>query len=135
MTTFVDTSGLYAVLDRDDRWHLRACDTWTELVAEHDLLISNYVLVETFALLQNRLGVEAVRAVVQDVAPILNVHWVDEEDHGRSLEALLTANRRDLSLVDCMSFHIMRRHGIQTVFAFDRHFEEQGFVTLPGRAS
>ena len=134
MTVFVDTSGLYAVLDRDDRWHARARDAWAELVTEHDPLVSNYVLVETLALVQNRLGVEAVRAIAQDVAPLLDVHWVDADDHARAVEALLTANRRDLSLVDCMSFHIMRRLGVDTAFAFDEHFEEQGFATLPGRA-
>ncbi len=121
-------------MDRDDRWHARARETWTELLAEHHLLVSNYVLVETFALVQNRLGVEAVRAVAQDVAPVLDVHWVDEEDHARAAEALLTANRRDLSLVDCMSFHIMRRLSVHTAFAFDEHFEEQGFTTFPGEA-
>jgi predicted nucleic acid-binding protein len=134
MTTFVDTSGLYAVLDRDDRCHSRAIGAWADLLAEHELLVSNYVLVETLALVQNRLGVEAVRAVVQDVVPVLQIHWVDAEDHARAVDGLLTANRRDLSLVDCMSFHIMRRHDIQTAFAFDGHFEEQGFTTLPATA-
>ena len=131
MIVFVDTSALYAVLDRDDRWHTPASDAWGELLAEHELLVSNYVLVETLALAQNRLGVEAVRAITQDVTPLLEVYWVDAEDHGRAVESLLTANRRDLSLVDCMSFHVMRRLGLRTAFAFDEHFAKQGFATFP----
>ena len=39
--------------------------------------------------------------------------------------------RRQLSLVDCASFDIMRRLGLRDVFAFDPHFAEQGFRCLP----
>jgi predicted nucleic acid-binding protein len=35
--------------------------------------------------------------------------------------------RRHLTLVDCASFESMRRLTVRRAFAFDRHFEEQGF--------
>jgi uncharacterized protein len=47
------------------------------------------------------------------------------------MSALLAANRRTLSLVDCSSFDIMRKFGIDTVFTFDPHFREQGFSVVP----
>jgi len=34
------------------------------------------------------------------------------------------------TLVDCTSFEVMRSRSITTAFAFDEHFEEQGFATL-----
>jgi predicted nucleic acid-binding protein len=37
---------------------------------------------------------------------------------------------RDLSLVDCVSFEIMRDLGIATTFSFDDHFAQQGFRRL-----
>jgi uncharacterized protein len=40
---------------------------------------------------------------------------------------VLAAARRNLSLVDCVSFELMRRLGIRRVFCFDPHFAEQGF--------
>jgi len=46
--------------------------------------------------------------------------------------ALLAADRRKLSLVDCGSFHVMRTRVVRTSFAFDPHFREQGFDVLPG---
>jgi predicted nucleic acid-binding protein len=62
MRVFIDTSAFYALLDRDDANHQRAKDVWTNLLKnENTLLTSNYVLVETFALVQHRLGIEAVR--------------------------------------------------------------------------
>ena len=36
----------------------------------------------------------------------------------------------DTSAVDCVSIEVMRRNGIQTVFAYDEHFRESGFQIL-----
>lgn len=61
-----------------------------------------------------------------------DVHWVTHDQHHTALTALLVANCRELSLVDCVSFTVMREAGIDTAFAFGRHFGEQGFRVLPG---
>ena len=45
--------------------------------------------------------------------------------------ALLTAARRRLSLVDCISFEIMRERKIRSVFAFDNHYRDAGFNVIP----
>ena len=128
MTVFVDTSALLAVMNADDRFHESARQTWSSLLGRaEDLLSTNYVLLECFALVQHRLGIAAVRTLAEDVLPVLRVHWVTPEEHQASTSALLTAGRRDLSLVDCVSFETMRRLGILEAFAFDKHFTEQGF--------
>ncbi len=36
-----------------------------------------------------------------------------------------------MSLVDCVSFTLMKRHGIEVALAFDEHFRDQGFQTVP----
>jgi predicted nucleic acid-binding protein len=132
MSTFVDTSAILAVLDGDDVQHGRAKRIWSELVsAEDDLLTTSYVLVETYALVQARLGLDATRSLNDDVVPVIRVTWVDESLHRAGVTALLTAQRRDLSLVDCISFETMRRLGIERAFAFDRHFRQQGFGLIP----
>jgi predicted nucleic acid-binding protein len=128
VTTFVDTSALLAVLDADDKQHERASRTWRTLIdAGEPLLTTSYVLVETFALTQARLGLDAVGALDSSVVPLLQTIWVDDALHRAGIAALLTAHRRDLSLVDCVSFEAMRRHGITRAFVFDRHFRELGF--------
>jgi predicted nucleic acid-binding protein len=133
MSIFVDTSALYAVLDADDENHQRAKRAWTDLVEREERLVcNNYVLVETFALVQHRLGMEAVRTLQQDILPVLHVEWVDESSHHAGGTAMLTAARRKLSLVDCVSFEVMRQLGIKTAFTFDPHFAEQGFRCIPG---
>jgi predicted nucleic acid-binding protein len=95
------------------------------------LICNNYVLVETIAVLQNRLGMDAMMVFQNDVRPILTILWVDENLHQRAVSALLAAQRRRLSLVDCASFESMRQAGIRQAFAFDVDFEEQGFEVLP----
>lgn len=128
MSVFVDTSALTAVIDRSDRWHESAATRWRELVEAGERLRSHsYVLVEIYALVQARLGMEAVRAVESAVEPLLDVTFVDEELHSRATTALLAGGRRDVSLVDWTSFVFMRREGISTAFAFDEDFRHEGF--------
>ena len=131
MTVFVDTSALYALLDRNDEQHEQARLIWQEtLDAATPLLTSNYVLLELSALLQRRFGMEAIRDLEEGFVPILTVTWVSEELHRLGMTMLLTANRRQLSLVDCVSFAVCQQSRVQTVFAFDAHFTEQGFALL-----
>ena len=130
MSVFVDTSALLAVLHAGDESHARAARTFRDLLdSKEDLVTTNYVLVETTALLQHRFGLEAVRRLHDDVLPILELVWVDADLHREGASAVLTAGRRELSLVDCTSFACMRRRGITRAFHFDRHFREQGFAS------
>jgi predicted nucleic acid-binding protein len=129
---FVDTSALLAVLDADDEYHQVAKEEWERLIlADERMLCTNYVLVESIALIQRRLGMDAVRRFSKDILPVLSIEWLHPELHARSLSALLVAGRKSLSLVDCASFDSMRTLGIQAAFTFDHHFSQQGFSAQP----
>jgi len=132
MTLFVDTSALIAVLDADDEFHAPAKTYWAA-GNRADLLwtTSNYVVLETFAVIQRRLGMQAVTVFLNDVLPVINIEWLDANIHNAGVMALTTAQRRNLSLVDCTSFALMRQLSIHQAFSFDRHFAEQGFTCLP----
>jgi predicted nucleic acid-binding protein len=132
VSVFLDTSAVLALLDADERSHAEARTVWADLLGRaEDLVSTNYVLVESFALVQHRLGLEAVRTLQEDILPLVRVHWVSEADHRAAVSALLTANRRHLSLVDCVSFLVMRQLALKTAFALDRDFTAQGFETVP----
>ncbi len=131
MNVFIDTSALLAVLDADDANHPAAKRSWESILAAGDTLVShNYVLVETSALVLHRLGPEALRVLEGDIAPMLRVFWITRDIHAAAVAAQFAAGRRSLSLVDCASFEIMRRTGVRTAFAFDRHFQEFGYELL-----
>ncbi len=132
MRLFIDTSALYALLDGDELRHADVVAAWQAVTDNGWILFtSNYVLVETFALVQRRLGLEAVHALADVFVPLLQPVWVDEELHAAAVASLFTAAERRLSLVDCVSFELMRRLGLTDVLALDSDFARQGFNLLP----
>jgi len=130
VSVLVDTSALYALLDRDDQDHEAALAALPAL-AEQELITHSYVLVESVALTQRRLGADAVRSLTQTLIPGLAIVWIDELSHAAGLAALLAALPTAVSLVDMVSFHVMRERGIEGAFAFDADFRSAGFVTIP----
>jgi uncharacterized protein len=129
-TTFVDSTSLYAFLDGADRFNARAVEHWRALLGTDDLVTHNYVLIETSALLQARIGTKPVRALHDEIVPALTVHWVDRTLHEQAVHAVTATDRRVVSLVDRTSFILMRRLGVTRAFAFDPHFAEEGFEVV-----
>ena len=126
---FVDTSALLALVVGSDQAHEEARDAFGGLRAERaSLVTSSYVLVETYALLQSRIGIGAVRVFREAFAPLLEVLWVDEVAHERALDMLLLRDTKKLSLVDATSFVLMRANRVDRAFAFDAHFREEGYT-------
>jgi hypothetical protein len=129
---FIDTSALYALISMKDSDHEQAILLWETISKSYSsAFTNNYVLAECFALIQNRIGLEVVRHLHNNIVPFLEIDWIDEEQHTIAARNVLEANRRSLSLVDCSAFESMHRLGIETVFTFDEHFREQGFTVVP----
>lgn len=127
----VDTSALLAILSVRDAAHKIAKPTWDRLILEDvSLYTHNYLIIEASALIQNRLGMNAIQDLHRNILPMLEIEWITRQQHREIINTYLLANRRQLSLVDCASFEIMRRHGIRKAFTFDKHFAEQGFETI-----
>ena len=125
---FADTSGLFALLDGADVNHARAKRAFASLRARHAPLVStSFVLVETYALVGRRLGLDAVRSFRSDLGPLIEVVWVDDALCNAGLDLLLERRKRLLSLVDAVSFVAMRQKHVDEAFAFDPHFASEGF--------
>lgn len=124
---FLDTSAIYAWADVADRNHRIAIRRLQVILdGGEDLLTHNYVLVESTALLQARLGVPAAIKLATDSAAFL-IEWVDDELHAAAVRELNRSKQRRLSLVDHVSFLVMRRRAVTTAFAFDADFTSAGF--------
>lgn len=133
MTVFVDTSAIYALIDQEDGNHDAALEWLDHARREADaiLVTHNYVVIESVALVQSRLGIPAVRNLIDGLLPVINIHFVDENLHGSATRAFLASAKRKLSLVDWISFEMMRDRSISQAFAFDRDFAAQGFKIVP----
>lgn len=134
MTTFVDSSGVYALFADSDERHPAAVEWFSgpgQDAAEH-LVTHNYVVLESLALIHRRMGPSAARALLEEVVPAFEVLFVEPSLHDRATSAFLLAlRRRSISLVDLVSVEVMRELGIEQAFSFDRDFEDLGFRTVP----
>ncbi len=129
---YVDTSAFLALMNKSDLDHERAMQTWQRLIEEEqELICNNYVLVESIVLIQRRIGIEAVSILHNNIIPFIEVEWLDETLHNAVVKSVIKTNRRQVSLVDSASFDTMRRHNVETAFAFDSHFADQGFEVIP----
>ncbi len=124
---FLDTSAIYAWADTADANHSTAVELLqTVLDSREELLTHNYVLLESVALLQARLSVTAAVKLTKD-SSLFVIEWVDEDLHAAGMREMEQSKKRRLSLVDHISFLVMRRHNISTAFSFDRDFTFAGF--------
>lgn len=124
---FVDTSALYALADSADPNHEKARRILDELLNRGEILLTHsYVLVESIALVQHRLG--AAPAVRLAESRGFEVAWVDAPRHDQAVHVLRARTRRRVSFVDIVSFEVMRARGIGTAFAFDEDFQREGFA-------
>ncbi len=129
--TFVDTSALLAFLDRDATRHEEVVASLSGVFRERSGITHNYILIETEALAHRRLGAGVARRLLEDVVPVLEIVWVDAELHAAAVTAHLRALRRRSSLVDQVSFELMRRRDVSVAVALDRDFARDGFEVLP----
>ena len=130
-TVFVDTSGFYAALDNADPFHATAVQLFRRATIENwSLVTTNYVAHESWALIQRRLGMEAVLDFDRGLLRPGRLIFVDATLHQAGVQRCLTANRRNLSLTDCVSLEWMNRAQIAEAIAHDAHFVEAG-LRLP----
>jgi predicted nucleic acid-binding protein len=127
VTTFVDTSALYALLDAADPEHRNAGSALEHIAKEDEGLVTHsWVVVEVVALVHRRLGWAAVDRLLDDILPLIDVRWVGPDLHATALAAF-RASRSRVSLVDWTSFTLMRHERVERAFAFDPNFTTQGF--------
>ena len=121
MSVFVDTSAWYAAADRHDVHHDRATERLSEF--SRDLLTSDHVLVETWFLASNRLGVDVAETLLNAIragrARVEIATGADLENAARIHEAFPD---QEFSIVDRTSWSVMQRLGMREAISFDRDY-------------
>lgn len=128
-SVFVDTSGFYAALNPEDPFHPTARRLSLRAAAEDwSLFTSNYVIQETWALIQTRLGWEAVEGWHRALLARCEIVWVTESLHALGAARCRRAGERRLSLTDCVSFEVMHAAHLREFIGDDQHFVTEGFL-------
>lgn len=125
----VDTSAVFALLDRSDANHAAARDRLEQLKRRRtEPLLTNFILADSHALALSRLGADIARRwLLGNVWP---VERVTEDDESKAAAIIGRYADKTYSYTDATSFAVMERLGLKTVFAFDPHFRQYGFQVL-----
>lgn len=131
---FVDTSGWCAVYNRADTNHPRALSYWREIAGTAGLVYTtDYILDETLTLLRSRVGHEPAVTFGRTVlaSEVVKVLPITPERWQRAWELFVRYSDKDFSFTDCTSFAVMNELKLPAALAFDHHFRQMGFITLP----
>lgn len=97
------------------------------------IVTTNFVLDEAATLVRMETDVDTasrlLHGALQDSA--VTVVWIGPEHFLAALEMFQRHTDKRWSFTDCTSFAMMKELEIKTAFAFDRNFEEAGFVRVP----
>jgi len=120
MSLFVDTSIWYAVADSSDRSNARSKAI---LRSGETMVTSDHVLVETWTLLHHKLDRKAAEGFWEGLrSGIALIEAVTLADLEVAWDVGVSWRDQDFSIVDCTSFAVMRRLGIDRVASLDAHF-------------
>ena len=125
----VDTSAVYALIDRDDSYHRKAVSLLRSLPRRGlTPLLTNFIVAESHALLLSRVGAGVARDwLLRQIWPMERITPEDEE---KAREIIRRYTDKSFSYTDATSFAVMERLGIKEAFAFDPHFRQYGFKLL-----
>jgi predicted nucleic acid-binding protein len=134
MRALIDTSALLALSRSRDQHHARSVDLADRhLAGGGRFLGSTLVLGEFHAHLLQLRGPTEARTALEQLLRDPAHEWMEVTPAlvGDALAGWLARFQdQGFTLVDAVSFELMRVHGIRHAFAFDRHFQVAGFELL-----
>jgi predicted nucleic acid-binding protein len=131
---FVDTGAWVALADQDDKYHEKAAREYPDLLKRYRRLVTtNLVVAEVYIILRKALGHAAAITFLESIRSSPRIEKVQSTERleTKAEDILCRYNDQDFSYTDAVSFALMRQRGIDTTFAFDKHFSIAGFSMVP----
>jgi len=132
--TFVDTGYLVALEAADDQHHAAALRHWRAFMQTRPQLVTTSFVLDEVATFFNSRGRHAKAIEIGErllESPSVQLIHVDEDLFAAAWSYFCRRGDKRFSLTDCVSFVVMERLGIAEALAFDAHFLQAGFRTLP----
>ena len=133
--TFLDTGFLFALVSERDAHHPRVVEVFRTLkgvrLADH-LLTTNHVIAETITLTR-KIGHEKAAALGEQLYAerLACIHWATPDEERAAFDYFKRHQDQTYSFVDCLSFVVMEKIGIQEALAVDSDFTHR-FIARPG---
>jgi uncharacterized protein len=127
---FVDSSFIYALLNDRDQFHDQAIDVNSQLQDNDQFVLTDAILLESCSLLAALGAREAIIDFLEDIIvsdQYLIIH-TDKDVFYQAYDLFKTYEDKEWSLVDCLSFLVMKEQEIQYALTADHHFEQMGFI-------
>lgn len=130
---FLDAHGIVALLNAADWLHDDALKAFEDIGRRgRSVLTTNLVLAELGNGLARTSARRRAATFIRDALrqPRARVVFVDSELFRAGLDRYQGYADKEWGLVDCVSFELMTREGVQDAFTNDHHFEQAGFRLL-----
>lgn len=130
---FLDTSILYALIDRRDAHHVSARGLVGPLVRGNRLLVTtDYIVTEAVNLANARAGHHVARRILDliDQSSGIRLEWIGSLRFEASKAFFRRHGDHGYSFTDCTSFVLMGELKLADALTTDAHFREAGFRVL-----
>ena len=132
---FVDTSAWIALLNKKEQCHLEAVDIYENRLNVYVIVVSNFVVAETYTWLRKKINSEIALSFLNSIKEKEKLNQLEivyatieiEEEVSRLLEKY---SDQLFSYADAVSFVIMEKEKIKEAFSYDQHFLTAGFMTI-----
>ncbi len=132
MSVFIDTSAWFAAANRKDRDHAA---TAALLRSQTDRVITDFVLVETWLLIKNRMDFKTANMFWAGIQTgVARLEEVDSADVSNAWNVGQKFTVQNFSIVDLTSFIVMERLGLTRVITLDSDFAVYRYGPNRGRA-
>lgn len=128
---FLDTSFVLSLINPRDLHHKKAHALFTQLRTAREVLVTEAVLTEignSLACTNRTAAVNFINSCY--VTANLKVVSVDNALFRQAVEFYHTHKDKQWGLTDCISFIVMKDHGLTDAFTTDEHFQQAGFKAL-----
>ncbi len=130
---FVDTSGLYALVEKNDAHHTRARRAVENLLrAGRKLVLTDYIVDETTTLAKARSGKRVAMRVLDllEQSAGIRIEWIGSSRFEETKTFFRKHADHGYSFTDCTSFVVMNELELTEALTTDKHFREAGFEAL-----
>jgi predicted nucleic acid-binding protein len=130
---FADTSGLYALVDKNDACHSAARKVVEVILREgRRLVVTDYVIDESVTLAKARGGPLVADRLLELIerSQGIRIEWVGPDRFAATRAFFRKHADHAYSFTDCSSFVVMRELRLDQALTTDRHFGEAGMEVL-----